>query len=304
MLTMRSIRLDLQPRPGAQKAVGPVLQFTHDGAGEVEPVDKDELLKIFDREQRIEVDFPGVRREVGERVIRTFSMDERFGFIPYSSVDETNVDAEIEAQIAYFSALGVAFEWKVYDHDRPADLRQRLASRGFAVDDPEALMVLDLENAPDFYWSMPLPQVERITDLAGVQAIRAMEDEVWGTDHAWMEIRLINDLEKHPHLLSIFAVCDGSRAVSASWIYYHPPSQFASLWGGTTLPEYRRRGYYTALLAIRAREARERGYRFLTVDASPMSRPILEKHGFQFLGFSTPCVWRPQSPAGTGEDHG
>jgi GNAT superfamily N-acetyltransferase len=120
-----------------------------------------------------------------------------------------------------------------------------------------------------------------------------MEDEIWGTDHAWMNIRLTKDLREIPHMLSMFAACADGRVVSAAWIYYHPPSRFASLWGGSTLPAYRGRGYYTALLAVRASEARERGYRFLIVDASPMSRPILEKRGFQFLGYSTPCIWDP-----------
>jgi hypothetical protein len=32
--------------------------------------------------------------------------------------------------------------------------------------------------------------------------------------------------------------------------------------------------------------------RFLTVDASPMSRPILEKLGFRCLTYTTPFVWK------------
>jgi GNAT superfamily N-acetyltransferase len=206
-------------------------------------------------------------------------------------LDEETADTEIAAQIAYFQTLGMSFEWKVYDHDRPVDLRQRLKARGFDIEEPEALMVLDLDSAPDFYWNLSLPPIERIEDAAGVEQLRQMEEAVWGTDHSWLNVRLVNDLSSTPDQLSVFGVCTDDRLVSAAWIYYHPPSRFASLWGGSTLPDYRKRGYYTALLVVRAREARQRGYRFLTVDASPMSRPILEKHGFQFLGFSTPCKW-------------
>lgn len=255
-------------------------------------MEKTELLKIYDQEQRIEAEFPGVRREVSERVVRSISPDEHFGFIAYSALDEETVEAEIMEQIAYYQALGMSFEWKVYDHDRPADLRQRLAARGFDMEEPEALMILDLQHALDFYWSLSLPAMQRIEDAAGVTQLREMEEAVWGTDHSWMDVRLVNDLRNIPEQLSVFSVYVDGRPVSAAWMYYHPPSQFASLWGGTTLPDYRKRGYYTALLAARVREARQRGYRFLTVDASPMSRPILEKHGFQFLGFSTPCKWK------------
>jgi hypothetical protein len=32
--------------------------------------------------------------------------------------------------------------------------------------------------------------------------------------------------------------------------------------------------------------------RFLAIDASPMSRPIVEKNGFQFLTFTQPFKWQ------------
>ena len=256
-----------------------------------------ELLKIYDQEQRIDVIQPNTHRDVNGRVIRHITPSENFGFISHSRLDEASVDAEIEAQIAFFNDLGMGFEWKVYDHDQPADLRERLSARGFDIEDREALMVLDLDAAPDFIWSIPLPVIERVTDLDGLERIRQLEEEVWGDDHAWMIPRMGADLRATPDQLSMFGVRADGKIVSAAWIYYHPPTRFGSLWGGSTLPDYRGRGYYTALLAVRAREARQRGYRFLTVDASPMSRPILEKHGFQFLGYSTPCVWNSKPSA-------
>ena len=92
------------------------------------------------------------------------------------------------------------------------------------------------------------------------------------------------------------AYADGVPACAA-WIRFHPGTQFASLWGGSTLPAYRRRGLYTAVLSVRAQEARRRGYRFLTIDASPMSRPIVAKHGFQVLTFAHACNWHVKRDA-------
>jgi len=110
--------------------------------------------------------------EVVGRVIRHRSPQEHSGFIAYSTLDEASANAEIDAQVAFFSALGLPFEWKVYDHDRPADLRQRLAARGFVIEDPEALLVLDMDNAPDFYESMVVPDaVERVTTSAGIEGL-------------------------------------------------------------------------------------------------------------------------------------
>jgi GNAT superfamily N-acetyltransferase len=256
-------------------------------------MDRAELLKIFDREQRMEWTAPNSRREQSGGVVRNIIPSENSGFISYSALDQASVDAEIEAQIDYFRGLGYDFEWKVYDHDRPADLRQRLAAHGLVIEDPEALVVLDLEDAPSFYWTLELPAITRIRTQAGVDDVMRMEEAVWGDDHTQLGQFLWRFIDEHPDFMEMFAIYQDGRVASAAWILYHPPTQFASLWGGSTLNECRGRGYYTALLAIRAREARRRGFRFLTVDASPMSRPILEKHGFQFLGFSTPVKWKP-----------
>jgi len=39
----------------------------------------------------------------------------------------------------------------------------------------------------------------------------------------------------------------------------------------------------TALLDLRVQEAIRRGYRYLTINASEMSRPIVSKYGFELL---------------------
>src|SRR5262249_60177566 len=59
----------------------------------------------------------------------------------------------------------------------------------------------------------------------------------------------------------------GDAVVSAGWIRYVAGTEFAGLWGGSTLEAWRRKGIYRALVAARARLAYERGYRYLQVDA-------------------------------------
>ena len=77
-------------------------------------------------------------------------------------------------------------------------------------------------------------------------------------------------------------------AISAGRVDFPDGSDFASLWGGGTLPAWRGRGVFRSLVAYRARLARERGYRYLQVDASPDSRPILQRLGFTELATTTP----------------
>ena len=52
-------------------------------------------------------------------------------------------------------------------------------------------------------------------------------------------------------------------------------------------------GIYRALVAHRARDAVKRGYRYLQVDASRQSRPVLERLGFEPLTTTTPYVYEP-----------
>ena len=60
-----------------------------------------------------------------------------------------------------------------------------------------------------------------------------------------------------------------------------------ALLGGTTVPQWRGRGLYRAMIAVRARESAERGSPLLHVDASPASAPILRRCGFHEITTST-----------------
>ena len=79
--------------------------------------------------------------------------------------------------------------------------------------------------------------------------------------------------------VAVVAIVDG-QPVSGGRVDFEDGVEFAGLFGGITLPEYRRRGLYRATVAKRAELARERGYRWLYSDALPTSRPILERLGF------------------------
>ncbi len=254
----------------------------------------EQLLALFDEQQRRDAKFVGELRDVVPAVVRHLPLPGRGreGFVLYSQLTVDNADRVIAEQIAFFASLRLDFEWKLYGHDLPADLGARLAAHGFIPETPEALLVLDLADAPAALRQPLRADVRRVTDPAQVAAIVAIHDQVWGESHAGLGEELVGELAEPGELTHIYlAYADGVPA-SAARIHFHPGTQFASLWGGSTLPAYRRRGLYTALLAVRGQEALRRGFRFLTVDASPMSRPILERHGFQFLTWTTPYRWR------------
>jgi GNAT superfamily N-acetyltransferase len=88
---------------------------------------------------------------------------------------------------------------------------------------------------------------------------------------------------------------DGQTPVSAGRVEFPPGSDFAGIWGGGTLPHWRGRGIFRSLVAYRAALAADRGYRYLQVDASPDSSPILRRLGFTQLATTTPYQYRTES---------
>jgi len=258
-----------------------------------------ELLALFDKEQRIEIRVPGMQREATPRVIRHVSLPDApgEGFVLYSCLKAGEVDAAIREQIAYFDGIGQAFEWKVFDHDTPPDLVDRLRAHGFEIEDPEAVMVLDLDEASPALTQPVSQKVRRLDDPTQLTLVLEIQERVWGEEMGWLAERLADEMRRDGDNVCIYiAYADGVPACSG-WVRFHPPTQFASLNGGSTLLEYRGRGLYSALLAVRVQEALRRGARFLTIDASPMSRPIVAKHGFRLLSYAHACNWSTDSAA-------
>ena len=216
-----------------------------------------ELLEIFDIEQRRDVEFPGTRREVTPEVVRHVATDgSNSGAVLYSQLDAGNADRVIAEQRAYFAGLGMEVEWKLYGHDRPADLGDRLLAHGFVPEELESVMVLDMLEAPDAYWQPISPAIRRITDAEGIEGVVALKVAIWGEPRAWLRDMLTAEVNAPGDVMRLYGAYVDDQIVSAAWVRFHPPGQFASLWGGSTLPDYRGRGLYSALLAVRAQEAR------------------------------------------------
>jgi GNAT superfamily N-acetyltransferase len=252
-----------------------------------------ELLALYDRDERQQATFPGSQRaEVGDCVLDV-DLVEHTGTVLYSQLDERTADAAIRQQMAHFLELGMEFEWKAYAHDRPADLIQRLVQHGFVLDEPEAILVLDVGAAPAALLAESSVSVKRVERPDELEPIGAINGQVYGEDHGNHLRRLRFELEHDPTDLSVYLAYVDDRAVASGLIRFPKKSAFASLWGGQTVPALRGRGLYTALLAARVREARDRGARYLSVDARSMSRPILERRGFQHLTTATACTVSP-----------
>ncbi|MEU1853577.1 GNAT family N-acetyltransferase [Streptomyces sp. NPDC019990] len=259
------------------------------------------LLALLDRELREGVwpDGPGARVERSGGVVRQVAAAPGcWNGVVWSALDAASADAAIAEQIGHYTALGLEFEWKLYAHDRPADLGKRLRAAGFTPGPEETVMIGEIA---DLDLDVDLPhgvRVEPVTDARGVDLVADVHEKAFGADSSWLRDQLRARLAADPDAVVAVVAMAEDEPVSAARMELVPGTRFAGLWGGGTVEGWRGRGIYRALVAHRARAAAARGYRCLQVDASSQSRPILERLGFTPLTATTPYVYTPAGSPG------
>lgn len=253
---------------------------------------------------------PSARVEHDGPVLRVTGLHRGFVSVPRDvGVRGAELDALIARQRDWFAARGEALEWKTRAYDEPADLCERLSAAGFVPEERETVVVA---RVADVVGEVPLPPGVRVHEVEArpyLDALAAMESEVWGADWGWLADELAGMLAEQPRRTHVFVAGHaggkaasegagegdgtGERIVSGAWLVLNLGTEFAGLWGGSTLAAWRGRGLYRALVAARSRLAAEHGVRYLQVDASDDSRPILERLGFVAITTTTPYVWTP-----------
>ncbi|MEU9010637.1 GNAT family N-acetyltransferase [Streptomyces sp. NPDC048479] len=259
-------------------------------------MDHDAALTLFDHQMRQRTraddpDDPGARVERVGDVVRQVGADGDWNGIVWSGLGPATADAAIAEQVRYFASLGRDFEWKLYAYDRPEDLGARLRAAGFTPEPEETVMVAEIRDLPT---AVDLPEgvrLQPVTDPAGVDLIADVHEQAFGTSSTRLREQLLAQLAQTPDSVTMTVAMAGDLPVCAARMELHPGTEFASLWGGGTLAAWRGRGIYRALIAHRALIAAANGYRFLQVDASSQSRPILQRLGFVPLSTTTPYLY-------------
>lgn len=248
--------------------------------------------QAYDDQVRGHTPKPSVDGAVVERVgpvVRAYGSGP-FGFVTYRDLgglagDE--LDAFIAEQRDFFAQLGTSFEWKYYDYDEPADLPQRLAAAGFEPSEPEAILVGGASALAGDVTLPPGVRLREVTEPADFERIAAFQSVIWGGDFGWLTKRLASSV------VNVVVEDEQGEIVCSAWLRETAGTEFAGLWGGSTLERWRGKGIYRALVAYRARIAVERGIRYLNVDASPDSAPILRRLGLVQIATSIPYMFKP-----------
>jgi hypothetical protein len=259
-----------------------------------------DLLRAYDDQLRTKAEAIGaldVRHE-GPLWLITFAGG--MGFVTYRDLDGADaarIHELVPLALDHFRAddtIGQV-EWKTRSHDVAPGLHEALTAHDFSAQESESVMI---GEAAGLAGNMMLPDdvmLRRIRTEPDIRAMAEMQDEAFGND---ISGRIVEDLLRRLAAgddVELWVAEAEGRIVSAGRLEPVPGTEFAGIWGGATLAEWRGLGIYRALTAARAHSALARGKRFLHSDSTEMSRPILERSGLVKVTETTPYLWnRPR----------
>ncbi len=262
--------------------------------------DADDLRTRYDSQLRLHLPerLPqGVTVERDGPLLR-FAGSSYGGFVSYRDLDGLDgpeLDELIARQVDVFAHRVEPFEWKLHEHDSPSDLADRLRAKGFVPEEVETVMIAPIAGPVT---SPMLPPdgvtLREVSERSDLERIGALEEAIWHDGRVGqLPDALEEELAVDPDAMAIVVAESDGETLCAGWVLFVAGTDFATLWGGGTLAEWRGRGIYRSIVAYRADLAARRGFRFLQVDASADSRPILQRLGFIAVTTTTPFVWTP-----------
>jgi len=221
------------------------------------------------------------------------------GFVSYRALGAP-ADDELEQLIAdtvehYTKDPDITqFEWKTRGHDGVPRLHELLIEHGFVAEEPESVMIGEAAALATDIASPQGISLRQVTTRSDLEAMASMQASVFGDPENVAERvdATLRQLQEPGGGIELWVAEADGQIVSAGRIDPVPGTDFAGIWGGATLPDWRGRGIYRALTAKRAQAALRAGKKLINSDSTEFSRPILERSGFRKVTTTTPYVWK------------
>ena len=256
----------------------------------------DPVLAAYDAQLRSDGETPSATSVTLLGPLRLVSFAGGRGFVTYrdlGGVGAPEVDQLVAAALEHYRAdpLITRVEWKTRGHDHAPGLIEALVAHGFTAEETESIVIGEAAVVATDRRPPDGVSLRTVTDEDDVRAMSALADRVFGDPVSdAMADALLRRLDRRDGMELWVAEADGEM-VGAGRLEPVGGTEFAGVWGGVVLEEWRGRGIYLALTAARAHSALRHGKRLLHSDSTEYSRPILERAGMRTVSTTTPYRW-------------
>jgi GNAT superfamily N-acetyltransferase len=183
------------------------------------------------------------------------------------------LEAQLDEIAAAYGAAGVR-AWTVWVPESDTHAAEALESAGHVLDASPRAMAMELADLGD----PPGPEPEWSGEW-DMQAAGLVNDRAYGDPEGLWASALGELPQDSAHLYLVRA--DGEPA---SMVLVHDHEGDCVFWFAATVPEARGRGLVSVLLHHALSDARDRGCRTTTTQATAMGRPVYERIGYRDLG--------------------
>jgi hypothetical protein len=225
---------------------------------------------------------PGDERIETDRFTLCIGAGKRWNTVQRQNFRAAEVDDVLEDVRSLLRARGRdSTQWEIGSAVEPTDLVQLLLERGLVPDkEPYAVALLLTAEPPAAPPEVVARRIETFEEFAAARAVQAEAFGVPPTEVAESRATLAERWRDTPNIMHAAWVDEEMVSAGTS----APTPQGLLLYGGATLERARGRGAYRALIRARWDEAVTRGTPALMTQAGAMSRPILERLGFEPVG--------------------
>jgi hypothetical protein len=223
---------------------------------------------------------PGAERVETERYTLCLGVGSTWNTVQRQRFPLDQLDDVLDEVRAHLRERGRAqTQWEV-GSEAPEGLVEALLARGVVRDDPSYAVALVLTREPPAPKGLVARRIESFEEYAAANAVQWEAFESPASEvaegRASLEQRYRDTVNlMHGVWLDGELVCAGTAT---------PTEHGLLLYGGATLPRARGRGAYRALIRARWDDAVTLGTPALITQGGPMSRPILERLGFERVG--------------------
>jgi GNAT superfamily N-acetyltransferase len=216
-----------------------------------------------------------------------------FNGVTSARLDQSRLDAMIEAALAPFQSRNLPMAWLVGPGTRPEDLGQRLEAHGLTRADDTPCMAIDIRAlAPPQLLPgvtfVPVTAEEQVPWFAHAAAVGFGFDSE--AEPIFQTLTARACLPPDPRWAYHLALLEGAP-VATCLTFLH--SGVAGLFTISTIPEARGHGIGGEITRHALLNAGSLGYRVAVLQASPMGFPVYQRLGFATCATFIEYEWTP-----------